>query len=103
MPSARMSHSRRVEVEALCAREYPLPLGNGRARVDPGQHALCLVRVEFRNPFYNTKPESSTVRFRNRLQLLSPVNRELLTHDGAAYVLLDWEVHSARRPCRAIR
>jgi hypothetical protein len=51
-----------------------------------------LVRVEFRNLFYNTdKPNSSTFRFRNRLQILSPLNRELLTSDGAVYVLADWE------------
>jgi hypothetical protein len=31
------------------------------------------------------------VRFRNRLELLVPLNRERLTDDGARYVLADWE------------
>jgi hypothetical protein len=31
------------------------------------------------------------VRFRNRLEFLSPINKPKLTDDGARYVLADWE------------
>ena len=34
---------------------------------------------------------SSSVRFRNRLELLAPLNREKLSDDGARYFLADWE------------
>jgi hypothetical protein len=51
-----------------------------------------LVRVEFRNLFYSDgAPESSTVRFRNRLQLTAPFNKPSMTSDGAVYFLADWE------------
>jgi hypothetical protein len=51
-----------------------------------------LARVEFRNLFYNDgTPESSTVRFRNRLQFTAPFNKPSMTADGAVYVLADWE------------
>jgi len=52
-----------------------------------------LVRVESRNFFYSggDTESDSTVRFRNRLELLVPLNRERITDDGARYVLADWE------------
>jgi hypothetical protein len=51
-----------------------------------------LVRVEWRNLF-NTggPPDESSVRFRNRLELLLPLNRPRITDDGARYLLADWE------------
>ena len=52
-----------------------------------------LVRVESRNFFYTGagSGSDSSVRFRNRLELLVPLNREKLTDDGARYLLADWE------------
>jgi hypothetical protein len=52
-----------------------------------------LVRVESRNFFYSSgETESdSTVRFRNRLEFLVPLNKERITDDGARYLLADWE------------
>ena len=52
-----------------------------------------LVRVESRNFFYTGagSGSSSTVRFRNRLEFLVPLNKEKLTEDGARYLLADWE------------
>ena len=52
-----------------------------------------LVRVESRNLFYSgaeTRTDSS-VRFRNRLEFLVPLNTEKLTIDGTRYLLADWE------------
>jgi Protein of unknown function (DUF2490) len=52
-----------------------------------------LVRVESRTFFYTGAGEGteSTVRFRNRLEFLVPLNKELMTEDGARYFLADWE------------
>jgi hypothetical protein len=52
-----------------------------------------LVRIEARNFFYTEEGEesSSTLRFRNRLELLFPLNRERLTEDGVRYLIADWE------------
>jgi hypothetical protein len=52
-----------------------------------------LVRVESRNLFYTGagSGSDSTVRFRNRLEFLVPLNKEKLTEDGARYLLADWE------------
>ena len=52
-----------------------------------------LVRVEARNLFYtgDGTGSSSTVRFRNRLELLVPLNRETLSTAGVRYLLADWE------------
>lgn len=51
-----------------------------------------LIRVESRNFFYsNDEPSESTVRFRNRLELLLPLNRENLGDDGALSLQTDWE------------
>jgi Protein of unknown function (DUF2490) len=52
-----------------------------------------LVRVEWRNFFYGGAGSGSdhSVRFRNRLEFLVPLNTEKLTDDGARYLLADWE------------
>jgi hypothetical protein len=51
-----------------------------------------LARVEWRNLYYSTdKPDSSTVRFRNRFETLWSINRQRITDDGAAYLSADWE------------
>ena len=52
-----------------------------------------LVRVESRNFFYtgSASGTSSSVRFRNRLEFLVPLNKEKMTEDGARYLLADWE------------
>jgi hypothetical protein len=51
-----------------------------------------LVRVESRHFFYSGGTDSdSTVRFRNRLEFLAPLNKERITDDGARYVVADWE------------
>jgi hypothetical protein len=52
-----------------------------------------LVRVESRNIFYTGAGSGSdhTVRFRNRLEVLVPLNREKLSEDGARYLIADWE------------
>lgn len=52
-----------------------------------------LLRVESRNFFYTGagSGSDSSVRFRNRLELLVPLNKPRLTDDGARYVLADWE------------
>ncbi len=52
-----------------------------------------LVRVESRNFFYSGagSGSDSTVRFRNRLEFLAPLNRARLNEDGARYLMADWE------------
>jgi hypothetical protein len=51
-----------------------------------------LVRVESRNFFYsNDASADSTVRFRNRIEMLYPINRGRIGDDGALYVQADWE------------
>jgi hypothetical protein len=51
-----------------------------------------LVRVESRNFFYSSgDPSDSTVRFRNRLELMWPLNRPNLGDDGAVSAQIDWE------------
>lgn len=70
------------------------PLLPGRER-SPARRLVIrdLLRVEQRNLFYDGSDEetSSTVRFRNRVEMLLPVNRPLLTDDGAIYASADWE------------
>lgn len=71
------------------------PIGPRLREMPPRRRLVVrdLVRVESRN-FFSRGPgaeSSSTVRFRNRLELLSPLNKEKLTDDGARYVLADWE------------
>jgi hypothetical protein len=76
--------SRKVPVRGPRIRELP-----------PGRRLVVrdLVRVEARTLFYtgDGSGSDSSVRFRNRLELLAPLNRERLTDDGARYVLADWE------------
>jgi hypothetical protein len=52
-----------------------------------------LMRVESRNFFYSggDTESDSTVRFRNRLEFLVPLNKERITDDGVRYFLADWE------------
>lgn len=52
-----------------------------------------LVRFESRNFFYTGagSGSDSSFRFRNRLELLVPLNTEKLSDDGTRYVLADWE------------
>ena len=52
-----------------------------------------LLRVESRNFIYSGagSGSDSSVRFRNRLEFLVPLNTPRLTDDGAAYTLADWE------------
>jgi hypothetical protein len=51
-----------------------------------------LLRVEWRNLYYSTdKPDSSTVRLRNRVETLWPINRPRITDNGASYLMADWE------------
>ncbi len=52
-----------------------------------------LVRVESRNILYRGggAESSSTVRLRNRLEFLAPLNKERVSDDGARYMLVDWE------------
>ncbi len=50
------------------------------------------VRIEQRNLFYfGTKPDSSTWRLRNRVEIEYPLNRPKVSADGAIYVTSDWE------------
>ena len=82
----------------LFSRDLPAPLTPLRPRRDerPPKRRLVirdLLRVEFRNLFYfdDDTPNSCTVRLRNRLEFLSPLNRDRLTDDGARYLIADWE------------
>ncbi len=50
-----------------------------------------LVRVEQRNIFHTQGSTESSWRFRNRLEVLFPLNRARITDDGAHYLLSDWE------------
>ena len=71
-----------------------LPTGPIRSEFLPRHRIVVrnLVRVEARNLFYsNDQPTDSVVRFRNRLELRIPLNRQRMTEDGARYALADWE------------
>jgi len=51
-----------------------------------------LARVEWRNLYYSDDtPQSSAVRFRDRAEMLFPVNRPRVTDDGAVYGSTDVE------------
>jgi hypothetical protein len=51
-----------------------------------------LIRLEWRNLYYSTdKPDSSSLRLRNRVEMSYPMNRRRLTDDGATYVTGDAE------------
>ncbi len=51
------------------------------------------VLLEQRNFFYTGagSGSDSSVRFRNRLEFLAPLNKEKISDDGARYILADWE------------
>jgi hypothetical protein len=73
-----------------------VPLRGHRIRdLPPARHIVVrdLMRVESRNLFYTGagSGSDSSVRFRNRLEFLAPLNRDKLTDDGALDVLADWE------------
>jgi hypothetical protein len=52
-----------------------------------------LARIEARNFFYTGagSGSDSSVRLRNRLEFLVPINRQRLSDDGATYFQTDWE------------
>jgi hypothetical protein len=51
-----------------------------------------LARVEWRNLYYSDDtPQSSTVRFRDRIETLYPLNRRRVTDSGAIYATADAE------------
>ena len=51
-----------------------------------------LLRLEWRNLYYSTdKPNSSTLRLRNRFGGQWPLNRPKITDNGAASLAADWE------------
>lgn len=51
-----------------------------------------LLRLEWRNLYYSTdKPDASTVRLRNRIELLYPITRARITDAGAVYLSSDAE------------
>ena len=50
------------------------------------------LRIEWRNLLYSDDtPTSSSARLRNRLEMQFPLNRALMTSDGARYLLADWD------------
>ena len=79
----------------LFSRDLPTPTRLGLLEWLPKRRVVLrdLARVEARNLFYTGDGQagSSTVRFRNRIEFLAPLNEEKLTTDGAIYVLSDWE------------
>ena len=79
----------------LLSRDVPALL-DGRER-PPKRRVVIrnLVRLESRNLVYTggRSGSSSTFRFRNRLELLAPLNKEKLTKDGVRYLMADWEVY----------
>lgn len=76
----------------LLSRGVPV-LVRGKER--PAKRRVVLyndLRVEWRNFFYTgDQPDSSAVRFRNRLGGQYALNREKVSDDGARYVTGDWE------------
>jgi hypothetical protein len=49
-------------------------------------------RIEWRNLYYSDEtPQSSTVRLRDRVETLFPINRPRITDDGAIYASADAE------------
>jgi len=73
-----------------------VPLHGPRARELPPKRRLVVrdfVRLESRNITYTSGDtnSSSTVRVRNRLELLFPLNKQTMTDDRTRYMLADWE------------
>jgi len=51
-----------------------------------------LIRVEYRSLFYtDDQGTDSSWRYRNRLELLLPLNHKKLTEDNTVYTITDWE------------
>ena len=81
----------------LFSRSVPVRLAGHvvQDRELPPKRRLVLrdyLRVEWRNLFYSDETgDSSSARLRNRLELQFPLNRALVTADGARYLLADWE------------
>ena len=80
----------------LLSRDLPTIFRRGRLLPElPPKRRLAvrdLVRVEYRNIFYNgDEPSTSVVRLRNRLEVLFPLNRPRISRDGALVLLGDWE------------
>jgi hypothetical protein len=56
------------------------------------------IRLEWRNLYYSSdKPDSSSLRLRNRVEMSYPMTRRRLTDDGATYVTGDAEWSGRRR------
>jgi hypothetical protein len=71
-----------------------LPTGPFRRERLPAYRIVVrnLARVEARSLFYTGDTNSElTIRFRNRFELQAPLNRRLVSDDGAYYLLADWE------------
>lgn len=81
----------------LLSRAVPVRIAGhvDRDREMPPKRRLVLrdyMRVEWRNLFYSDDTaDKSSARLRNRLELLFPLNRALMTNDGARYLVADWE------------
>jgi hypothetical protein len=80
----------------LFSRSLPTVVKERQRRELPPRRRIVvrdLVRIESRNLFYGGEGSGSdsSVRFRNRLEFLAPLNKENLAEDGARYVLADWE------------
>jgi hypothetical protein len=71
-----------------------LPTGPLRRERLPAHRIVVrnFARVEARNLFYSDDRDTdSVVRFRNRLELQVPMNRDSVSDDGARYAMADWE------------
>ncbi len=79
----------------LFSRDLPTASGVRLIERPPTRRVVIrdLVRVEYRTLFYTGEGNGTdtAVRFRNRLELLVPLNKPKLTDDGAHYLLTDWE------------
>lgn len=81
----------------LLSRDVPTQVTGARpVRELPPSRRIVLrdrVLVEQRNFFYggSGSGSDSSVRFRNRLEFLAPLNKGNVSDDGARYILADWE------------
>jgi hypothetical protein len=81
----------------LLSRNIPTQVAGARpVRELPPSRRIVLrdrVLVEQRNFFYSGSGSGSdsSVRFRNRLEFLAPLNKANVSDDGARYILADWE------------
>jgi hypothetical protein len=71
------------------------------AGIDRGH---CHVRrdfllLEYRNLYYSTdKPDSHALRVRNRIEALWPINRQMITNDGATSLSIDRSRNTVDEP-----